>query len=204
MRRSVKTITLASIFGSLTILAVLAVASWDRILEGWYLQQLSSSDKEAQLRAAERLVELESIRAIPKLIELVGQSETEVGHSAFRFPAWGFGRVTTQAATKDWGGGLPGDGLPSDTAPERILLTPLAHSLYRIGSSSSSGATPAQRKRTAAELLRDHQGKLNEALLAVRDAWYYPRASIERQSAEEIREAIEENQREMTRRMSTW
>jgi len=59
MRRSVKTITLASIFGSLTILAVLAVASWDRILEGWYLQQLSSSDKEAQLRAAERLVELE-------------------------------------------------------------------------------------------------------------------------------------------------
>ena len=51
------------------VMVCFGLAAKDRILETWYLWRLESKNEEARGVAAERLGEMKSVRAIPKLVE---------------------------------------------------------------------------------------------------------------------------------------
>jgi HEAT repeat protein len=60
----------------LAVLATALYASWNPLLEEWYLRGLDSADEETRLVAARRLGELRSGKAVPRLAGLV-DSRTE-------------------------------------------------------------------------------------------------------------------------------
>ena len=66
-----KRLTYLTIGTGLLVLLVAGFASKDKALEQWYLWKLESEDEETQKTAAEKLGELESVRAIPKLLQVL-------------------------------------------------------------------------------------------------------------------------------------
>ena len=194
MHRFAKRVALLSVVVGMVVAVSLAVLSWDRILEEWYIHRLSSDDEAVQLHAAEKLVALDSARSIPTLAELVARSETEAGYIAYPLPPGGLRpRVRAVEASEN---GAP----PTDRAPTRVFLTPLAHCLFRIGLNSCDGSTDLVRTTRVNQLLPAHGYEDNEALTSVRTAWCFPETPVERKSPKGIKEAKAEDQRQRMRR----
>jgi HEAT repeat protein len=70
------------------VLAVAAFAARDRLAEAWHLHRLGSTDSAARFRAAKRLGELRSVKAIPGLIELLRTLPEDAGAAR---QVWGSG-----------------------------------------------------------------------------------------------------------------
>src|SRR5262245_48550210 len=68
---------IALIAGTVAVIAIVVgiVASWGRLREEWYIWRLSSEDEEIRSHAAEVLVRMQSVRAVPTLIRLGKEKE---------------------------------------------------------------------------------------------------------------------------------
>src|SRR5262245_24967386 len=97
------------------LLAVSVVASgalfFERLREYWYLLQLRSGNGEASFRAAARLGELRSLRAVPPLIRELKGRKSEAVAIGYRKR---FGRFGEEGAGA-------------------VTLQPISHALYSIG-----------------------------------------------------------------------
>ena len=159
MPRSGKRLALVAVIVGAFVAVALLFLSRDRVLEEWYVYRLSSGDEATRIHAAERLAELESVRAVPALVEAIRKDENELGYL-------------------DYGGGRI---VRAPRRPSRILLTPLAHCLFRIGAKSP--------QRSEIELLLPpDSGDRSRALQTVKEAWQHPEARVERKSRTEIEE----------------
>ena len=121
---------LAWICASLVGLVLVAgiAASWDSLLETWYLHRLGSDDKDTRIEAATRLGELGSLRAVPELLALIGAEERET-----------YDYIPIDGPQRS-GLDFRFDEPVSSELPElcvvhglRVNLTPLAYALYTIG-----------------------------------------------------------------------
>ncbi len=71
-----KAITLFTVFFGVLVLAIAGYASRDLAVEQWYLWKLKSEDREEQRTAIQKLGEMRSASAAPKLVELFREQNT--------------------------------------------------------------------------------------------------------------------------------
>ena len=102
---------------SLLALAVIALTTWALrgvFLEFWFVGKLDAEDEETRLEAADRLAGLRSLRAVPKLVDMIVDDEREMA-------------VWDELVLRGF------DGQGPDYALRLQGVTPLLHALYRIG-----------------------------------------------------------------------
>lgn len=106
MLRRGKLIAVVTLVAGAVVATIGVWLAWPRIVEEWYLARLDSRDPAVRLDAALRLAEGRSLRAIPRLMELIEKESRERADVSPRTPV--------------------GED-PS------VRFTPIAHALYRIG-----------------------------------------------------------------------
>ena len=110
-----------------------ALLNVERMKELWYLGQLRSGDPAARARAAEKLGEMKSLRAVPLLIEEIrreSNEEVEIGLAQLstRRLGWIYNKYCFGIPpVKRFSG-------PSQEKDSCILLGPIGHALYSVGS----------------------------------------------------------------------
>ena len=96
---------------AILVLGVAAFVARDRIVEEWWIYQLGSKDNATKIHAAEKLASMDSLAAVPKLLQAIDAEDRE---SCGYFSG--------------------GNG---STYENGICLTPLSHCLYKIGPKAS-------------------------------------------------------------------
>ncbi len=147
LRRGQRTFWTASILA----VAVISGAGWaqrDAIYERWLLWELDSRDDETRFAAADTLADRKSLRAIPKLVDLIIDDEREV-----------YVRYTVRDS------GLIPLGVSHTTG--KPGMTPLLHALYRIGSDAERLVQDAlERRRSGANETLERRVAFVEATYA--------------------------------------
>src|SRR2546427_6577736 len=77
-----KTFVVFTMVLSVAVLLGGVIASKDRLREEWFLRKLDSKDKEEREFAIEKLGELRSSRAVPRLVELAKNESVELLESS--------------------------------------------------------------------------------------------------------------------------
>ena len=136
---------------SILAVAVISVAGWalrDAIHERWLLWELDSEDEETRMTAADTLADRKSLRAVPKLVDLIIDDEREV-----------YVRYTVRDS------GLIPLGVSHTTG--KPGMTPLLHALYRIGSEAERLVQDAlERRRSGANETLKRRVAVDEAIYA--------------------------------------
>ena len=109
--RRARAVTLSLAALGVCVVVACAVVFRDVAVEQWYLWKLDSHDEATRLLAAEKLGELKSVRAVPRLIELIEEEERE--------------KVSLWASSLGHSGGIE--------SRSGISLTPILYALYEIG-----------------------------------------------------------------------
>jgi hypothetical protein len=103
-RRHGRTAALASAAAAIVVLLLAGVLGRGAVAEWWYIFRLGSPDEDARLAAANKLGEMGSVRAVPRLLELIKQEPREAAMTASRGVAY-----------------------------YSYSLTPLAYAVYHVG-----------------------------------------------------------------------
>ena len=136
------------------VLAVAGYFAWPRILERYYIWRLHSTHEIARLNAARKLAELESLAAVPHLVESIRKEKRE-----------------------NWSSHPP-------SAPDGIGLTPLAYALYRIGVVAPPQliwdmVMQAERGANPPRAARADSDELSSILQVIRSAWQSKKRVVE-------------------------
>jgi len=110
-----RSIALASACASVALVAAGTWVSRGSLLETWYIHRLGSDREDARLAAAEKLGEMSSLRALPRLLKAIRKEDRE--------------HVAVTPWTSDPSG--------APIKPQ-VVLTPLLHALYEIGPAAAA------------------------------------------------------------------
>lgn len=129
MMTRVRVRTSAALLGVLTVAVLVAGVFHPAVKEQWHLWRLESDDETVRRAAAASLARLQSVRAIPRLFELLTESPVEEGSQYF--PLVVPERIVRRHALRGAAGiALPADGL-SDSATDHDELGDVIHAIRR-------------------------------------------------------------------------
>ena len=158
------------------VLAVTAFAARHWLRETWLIHRLGSEDKTVQHDAAAKLAELKSLRAVPRLVEMVGRDRGEKIEifvtSRQRLVA--YLRTVESRQVK----ALVGRPSPVQLvdAGGTVSLMPLGYALYSIG----------KRADPIVERMERNRCEDWEVVEVIRKLWANPRARVVRREGQQV------------------